>query len=180
MCGITGFCDFNKTLTAKDISNANQALAHRGPDGEGVEIYETKNALIGFGHKRLSIIDLSEAAKQPMHSADGNVSLILNGEIYNYSEIKIQLTKLGHSFKTKSDTEVIVKAYEQWGVKMVDYFIGMFAFVILDKRKNTLYFFRDRAGVKPFYYYEKTTIYIRSCYCIYNDSCYCWSTMFYL
>ena len=155
MCGITGFCDFNKTLTAKDISNANQALAHRGPDGEGVEIYETKNALIGFGHKRLSIIDLSEAAKQPMHSADGNVSLILNGEIYNYSEIKIQLTKLGHSFKTKSDTEVIVKAYEQWGVKMVDYFIGMFAFVLLDKRKNTMYFFRDRAGVKPFYYYEK-------------------------
>ena len=155
MCGITGFCDFNKKLTLKDVSIANQTLAHRGPDGEGVEIYETGNALIGFGHKRLSIIDLSETAAQPMHSGDGNISVILNGEIYNYSEIKIQLIKLGHQFKTESDTEVIIKGYEQWGVKMVDQFIGMFAFVLFDKRKNILYFFRDRAGVKPLYYYEK-------------------------
>lgn len=155
MCGITGFCDFNKTLTVKDVSKANQTLAHRGPDGEGVELYTTENALIGFGHKRLSIIDLSDAAKQPMHSTDQSISVILNGEIYNYSEIKIQLIKLGHTFKTGSDTEVILKGYEQWGVKMVDQFIGMFAFVLLDKRKNTLYFFRDRAGVKPLYYFEK-------------------------
>ncbi len=155
MCGITGFCDFNKKLTEKDVSKATQTLAHRGPDGEGVEIYETENALIGFGHKRLSILDLSDAAKQPMHSEDGNISLILNGEIYNYLEIKVRLKSLGHEFKTESDTEVIIKGYAQWGVKMVDQFIGMFAFVLLDKRKNTLYLFRDRAGVKPLFFYEK-------------------------
>ena len=155
MCGITGFCDFTKTLTLKDLSGANDSLAHRGPDGDGVEINETGNARIGFGHKRLSVIDLSEAAKQPMHSLDGNISLIFNGEIYNYLEIKTQLISLGHQFNTESDTEVIIKSYEEWGVQLVDRFIGMYAFSILDKRKNTLYFFRDRAGVKPFYYYEK-------------------------
>lgn len=155
MCGITGFCDFTKSLSLKDVSKANDALAHRGPDGEGSGLYETENALIGFGHRRLSIIDLSDAAKQPMHSSDGQIILILNGEIYNYSELKIKLTELGHQFKTKSDTEVIIQAYKQWGTALVDHFIGMFVFVLLDKRKNILYFFRDRAGAKPLVYYKK-------------------------
>ena len=95
MCGITGFCDFKKVLTKETLLKANNVLAHRGPDNGNTEIYESWNSNIGFGHRRLSILDLSEHGNQPMHSDDGTVSIILNGEIYNFAEIKKSLEYLG-------------------------------------------------------------------------------------
>ncbi|MEO6705249.1 MAG: asparagine synthase (glutamine-hydrolyzing) [Ginsengibacter sp.] len=154
MCGITGFCDFKKHLSKESLSKSNYSLKHRGPDNGKEEIYQHPNATIGFGHRRLSILDLSECGSQPMHSDDGNLSIILNGEIYNFNEIKKDLEKLGYAFQSTSDTEVIIKAYEQWGIEAVQQFIGMFVFVLLDREKNSLYIFRDRAGVKPLYYYH--------------------------
>jgi len=154
MCGITGFCDFKKVLTKETLLKANNVLAHRGPDNGHTEIYESWNANIGFGHRRLSILDLSEHGNQPMHSDDGAVSIILNGEIYNFAEIRKSLECLGYKFHSVSDTEVIIKAYEHWGIEAVQQFIGMFAFALFDRKKNLLYLFRDRAGVKPLYYFQ--------------------------
>lgn len=153
MCGLTGFCDFKKELSKENLSSANEVLRHRGPDSGKEEVYLLPNALIGFGHRRLSILDLSECGSQPMHSGDGNISVILNGEIYNFNEIKKELSSLGYSFHSTSDTEVIINAYQEWGIEAVQKFIGMFAFGLLDKKNELLYFFRDRAGVKPLYYY---------------------------
>src|ERR1700712_2526655 len=133
MCGITGFCDFKKQLTKESLLKANEVLHHRGPDTGKGEIYEHGDVRVGFGHRRLSILDLSEHGNQPMHSDDGAVSIILNGEIYNYVEIKKSLEQLGYLFHSTSDTEVIIKAYQQWGIDAVHKFIGMFAFALLDR-----------------------------------------------
>ncbi len=154
MCGITGFCDFNKNIQKEFLEKATTVLQHRGPDAEHSELYQLNNANIGFGHRRLSILDLSESGSQPMHSDNGNISIILNGEIYNFAEIKKELQNLGHPFHSTGDTEVIIKAYQQWGIEAIHKFIGMFAFALLDREKNLLYVFRDRAGVKPLYYYN--------------------------
>ena len=155
MCGLTGFCDFNKKLTEKDLIKANECLQHRGPDGDGTAIFETSQAVIGLGHKRLSILDLSEQGHQPMYSDDGNVVIILNGEVYNFAEISKELETLGHSFHSHSDTEVIIKAYQQFGIEAVHKFIGMFAFALYDIKKQIIFLLRDRAGVKPLHYYYK-------------------------
>jgi asparagine synthase (glutamine-hydrolysing) len=123
----------------------------RGPDGTGYEFFELPEAQVGLGHRRLSIIDLSNAGRQPMWYK--HFCIIFNGEMYNYKEVKEVLEKLGHRFISHSDTEVLLHAWEEWGVKMADRFIGMFAFVIYDTEKKQIICFRDRAGVKPFYYY---------------------------
>ena len=156
MCGIAGFIDFNKSSTDLDIKSMITPLHHRGPDGEGTLILNNKNAIIGFGHKRLSIIDLSIAGKQPM-SFD-NLHITYNGEIYNYQEIKKDLLALGHNFVGESDTEIILHAFHEWGVKGVNKFIGMFAIVIFDEQKNEVHLIRDRAGVKPLFYYQKNDL----------------------
>ena len=153
MCGIAGFIDFNKSSTELNIKSMIAPLNHRGPDGEGTLILNNKNAIIGFGHKRLSIIDLSIAGKQPMSFE--NLHITYNGEIYNYQEIKNDLSALGHKFVGESDTEMILHAYQEWGIKAIDKFIGMFAIVILDEQKNEIHLIRDRAGVKPLFYYHK-------------------------
>ncbi|WCT11870.1 asparagine synthase (glutamine-hydrolyzing) [Mucilaginibacter jinjuensis] len=127
------------------------AMGHRGPDGQGVEMYQKDNLLVGFGHRRLSIIDLSAVAGQPM-SYNG-LHLVFNGEIYNYQEIRDQLTELGHEFKTHSDTEVILHAWRQWGESCIEQWRGMFAIVLYDEYTNEIICIRDRAGVKPLYYY---------------------------
>jgi asparagine synthase (glutamine-hydrolysing) len=114
--------------------------------------------IIGLGHRRLSIIDLSNAAGQPMQFE--NLYIIFNGEIYNYNEIRDELIAKGHVFTTHSDTEVILHAYKEWGNKCVDQFVGMFAFVIYDKAKQQLFCVRDRAGVKPFYWYFKNGLFL--------------------
>ena len=146
MCGILGSINFdNKDL----FKNSLELLNHRGPDNKS--IYEYKNIL--FGHTRLSIIDLETQSNQPMEV--DNLVIIFNGEIYNYIEIKEELLKLGYKFKTNSDTEVILKSYQEWGQSCVERFNGMWAFSILDKDKNILFLSRDRLGVKPLYYIHR-------------------------
>ena len=155
MCGLTGFCDFNKRITHEALSRATNVLKHRGPDSTNNEIFEFENSLVGMGHRRLSILDLSEDGSQPMHSKDGNIVIILNGEIYNFAEIRKELEALGQSFRSHSDTEVIITAYQVWGISSINKFVGMFAIALLDIKEQLLFLIRDRAGVKPLYYYRK-------------------------
>jgi asparagine synthase (glutamine-hydrolysing) len=155
MCGITGFCDFNKKLSLAELQKATECLQHRGPDGDGTAIFTTPKATIGLGHRRLSILDLSSQGSQPMYSDDKSVVIILNGEIYNFLEVRKELEVLGHSFHSNSDTEVIIKAYQQYGIDAVQKFIGMFAFALYDIKKQIIFLLRDRAGVKPLHYYYK-------------------------
>lgn len=156
MCGISGFIDFTKKSDLTVLKKMNDTMYHRGPDGDGLKMYNTTNALIGFGHRRLSIIDLSEGGSQPMEYK--HLHIVFNGEIYNYNEIREELIALGHQFKSHSDTEVILHAYEVWGLTCIHKFIGMFAIVLLDVEKNEVYFIRDRAGVKPLFYYWQNDI----------------------
>jgi len=158
MCGIAGFLDYHKSSSQKILQDMTYALQHRGPDAEGYEFLENTDGQLGLGHRRLSIIDLSAAGNQPMHYA--HFSIVYNGEIYNYKEVQKKLEGLGHTFKTHSDTEVILHAYEQWGEKCVTEFTGMFAFVISDARKQTLFCARDRAGVKPLFYYWHENLFL--------------------
>jgi asparagine synthase (glutamine-hydrolysing) len=160
MCGISGFIDFKKTSGIDILQSMTDTLYHRGPDGSGIELLENSHAQVGFGHRRLSIIDLSEHGKQPMQFQ--HLWICFNGEVYNYAEIKKELVELGHSFTGNSDTEVIIHSYAQWGEKCIDRFIGMFAFVIYDTQNNTVYCVRDRAGVKPFFYYFKDGLFLFS------------------
>lgn len=153
MCGITGFIDYSKKQTKLTLEGMVDTLNHRGPDSKGAILYTNENALVGLGQTRLSIIDISNHGLQPMEYKQ--LSIVFNGEIYNYAEIKNDLIKLGHTFNSNSDTEVILHAFEEWCTECVHKFIGMFAFVIFDKEKSSVYAFRDRAGVKPFFYYFK-------------------------
>jgi asparagine synthase (glutamine-hydrolysing) len=157
MCGITGFIDFNKRSSETILQAMTTRLEHRGPDASGYSFFEG-DAQIGLGHRRLSIIDLSETGKQPMQY--GDLHIIFNGEIYNYQEIKNELVKLGDTFISGSDTEVILHAYAKWGSECLQRFIGMFAFVIYDNKKEELFCARDRAGVKPFFYYWHNNLFL--------------------
>jgi asparagine synthase (glutamine-hydrolysing) len=152
MCGIVGFIDYTFKSNITDLKSMLNTLNHRGPDDRGTECYELKSTLIGFAQSRLSIIDLSVKGHQPMHF--GNYSIIYNGEVYNYKEIKKELENLGRQFFSNSDTEVVLQAFIQWGEKCIDKFVGMFVFLILNKETEELIIFRDRAGVKPLYYYK--------------------------
>lgn len=151
MCGIAGFIDFTNSSSIDILKDCTDVLSHRGPDGSGYEFMQEESCQLAFGHRRLSIIDLSNSASQPMWYK--NLCITFNGEIYNYAELKSELEKLGHEFISHSDTEVILHAWEEWKELMIDRFIGMFAFVIYDSAKKIIYCFRDRAGVKPLYYY---------------------------
>jgi asparagine synthase (glutamine-hydrolysing) len=126
----------------------NLATRNRGPDDEGIFANED----VSLGHRRLSIIDLSPAGHQPMCNEDQTLWIVYNGEVYNFQEIRVQLERLGHCFKSRTDTEVILHAYEQWGVKSFDRFNGMWAFCIYDKQKREMILSRDRFGIKPLYY----------------------------
>ncbi len=153
MCGIAGFCDFSKKSDRQTLTKMTDVLHHRGPDDSGYSFYENEYANIGLGHRRLSILDLSSHGHQPMEFE--HLEIIHNGEVYNFKEIRAELEKYSYNFYSQSDTEVILKAYHKWGIKAVDRFIGMFSIVIFDKKASKLIFIRDRAGVKPFYYYKK-------------------------
>ncbi|MEP6615518.1 MAG: asparagine synthase (glutamine-hydrolyzing) [Ginsengibacter sp.] len=155
MCGITGFCDFNKKLSETDLQNATECIRHRGPDDQGYAMFHSPKATVALGHRRLSILDLSAQGHQPMYSNDRNVVIILNGEIYNFREIRKELMAEGHSFHSDSDTEVIIKTYEKFGIDGVHKFIGMFAIVLYDQKQQQIYLVRDRAGVKPLHYFYK-------------------------
>lgn len=158
MCGISGFIDYNKSSSEEVLKRMSNTLTHRGPDAFGEEFIQKDTFQLGFGHRRLSIIDLSEAGKQPMRYK--HFHIVFNGEIYNYKEIKNELQQLGHSFISHSDTEVILHAYEQWKESCLNKFVGMFAFAIFDEEKNNLFCARDKAGVKPFFYYFKNHLFL--------------------
>ncbi len=153
MCGITGFIDFNKKITHEQLTMACNSLQHRGPDDSGTAFFETAAAFVGLGQRRLSILDLSPLGHQPMYNDDKSVAVILNGEIYNFKEIRIALEEKGHHFLSNSDTEVILKAYQQFGTDCLSRFIGMFSIVIYDANLQKVFLIRDRPGVKPLYYY---------------------------
>lgn len=158
MCGIAGFLDYNRHSDEPVLSSMLETLSHRGPDGDGMYFAQTDRVQLGLGHKRLSIIDLHDTASQPM--TFGSLKIVFNGEIYNYKEIKKSLEEEGHTFSTNSDTEVILHAFKEWGDKAVHHFIGMFAFVIYDEAAQNLKIYRDRAGVKPFYYYWQDGLFL--------------------
>jgi len=149
MCGITGIVDTRgrRPIDRAVLVRMNESQHHRGPDEGGLHIAPG----IGLGHRRLSIIDLA-TGQQPLYNEDGSVCVVFNGEIYNYVELIPELTRLGHVFRTRSDTEVIVHAWEAWGAECVQRFRGMFAFALWDERQQTLFLARDRLGVKPLYY----------------------------
>lgn len=148
MCGIWGIFDRSgDPVDQTTLERMNTVLKHRGPDGEGYFV----DGGIGLGHRRLSIIDL-DGGTQPMPNGDGRLQIVFNGEIYNYIELREELLALGHRFRTRSDTEVIVHAYEQWGTKCVNRLNGMFAFAIVDVRERTILLARDHLGIKPLYY----------------------------
>ena len=158
MCGITGYIDFNKQSSNEVLEAMTNSLDHRGPDGSGVDLHSESEFQVGFGHRRLSIIDLTENGKQPMRY--NQFSITFNGEIYNYKEITKELEQLGHIFNSSSDTEMILHAYAQWGSMCLEKLIGMFSFVIYDKEKQEVFCVRDRVGVKPFFYYWNDDLFL--------------------
>ena len=143
MCGIVGLV--KKGVNEEMVKKMSDRIAHRGPDGEGVYIYNN----VGFGHRRLSIVDLS-LGNQPMYNENGKVVTVFNGEIYNYQELKEELLSLGHTFKTNCDTEVLVHGYEEWKSDLPKYLRGMFAFAIHDQNTNEVFLARDNSIIKFF------------------------------
>jgi asparagine synthase (glutamine-hydrolysing) len=155
MCGIVGALSFRDSafaVTPPYVARMRAAVAHRGPDGEG--LWVDAGGRIGLGHQRLSIIDLSLAAAQPMSNADGTLRIVFNGEIYNHADIRTELMALGRTqwMTDHSDTEVILQAFDQWGIECLSRFTGMFAFGLWDARSRQLWLVRDRVGIKPLYH----------------------------
>ncbi len=150
MCGICGFVSKQK-ITLQQLKKMNDTMRHRGPDDSGEEIYPMKNGYhVGMAQRRLSIMDLSPLGHQPMHSPDGRVSVVYNGEIYNFRELREELK--GYPFKSTCDTEVLIAAYLKWGIGCIGRFNGMFAICLYDREQEDVYLVRDRIGKKPLYY----------------------------
>lgn len=178
MCGICGYYSFKNEISSENILEMNNAIRHRGPDDEGFWISDGSkgesfsgsdstqkikelflalnktNSKIALGFRRLSIVDLSEKGHQPMFSDDEKITITFNGEIYNFKKIRKELEDLGYQFKSNSDTEVILKSYEEWGTEMFPRFDGMFAIALIDLEKQKLILGRDRLGLKPLFYFK--------------------------
>lgn len=149
MCGLCGIFQLDgQPIPHRYIKSMTDAIAHRGPDGEGHYI----DVNLALGHRRLAILDLSSAGNQPMSSDDGRIVLVYNGEIYNFLELKVALEEKGYRFRSKTDTEVLLCGYREWGIDVVQHLNGMFAFAVWDARDRTLYLARDRYGIKPLYW----------------------------
>ena len=149
MCGIGGVLHQDGAPVSEDILRGMAAaMAHRGPDGEGVFVDKG----LGLAHRRLAVIDLTEAAAQPMTTTDGRYTIVHNGEVYNFRQLRGELEGLGHQFRSHSDTEVVLNAYRQWGERCLERFNGIFAFAVWDGRRRELFLARDRYGAKPLYY----------------------------
>ena len=159
MCGITGIYNLNgEPVSTTVLKKMTDVISHRGPDGEGF----WADGNIGFGHRRLAIIDLSPLGSQPMQTDDGNFIITYNGEVYNYLNIRIGLESKGYKFHSKTDTEVVLKAFQEYGPECVNMFNGMFAFAIWDCSKKRLFLARDRYGIKPLYYFYNESIFLFS------------------
>ncbi len=160
MCGFAGFIDFKRASDFIVLKTMTDSLIHRGPDDAGYELIQGANCSIGFGFRRLSIIDLSPLGHQPMFNLQKDIVVMLNGEIYNYKELKNELIDQGVSFVSNSDTEVVLQSYMRYGVSCVNKFIGMFSIVILDRSLDKVFLIRDRAGIKPLFYYFKENLFL--------------------
>ncbi len=151
MCGIAGiYHKDGRPASLAVLKRMTDIIAHRGPDGEG----HYTDGCAGLGHRRLAVIDLTPAGHQPIANEDGQVILSYNGEIYNFQELRLELESLGHRFHSRTDSEVVTHAYEEWGVECVERFNGMFAFALWDRRRQQMFLARDRFGIKPLYYGE--------------------------
>ena len=151
MCGICGYVS-KQNITLEQLRAMNDTMIKRGPNDSGVELYMLKQGYtVGMAQRRLSILDLSPAGHQPMTSADGRVTIVYNGEIYNFQELKEELN--GYQFRSKCDTEVILAAYSRWGIDCVRKLKGMFAIALFDRETGDVYLVRDRIGKKPLYYW---------------------------
>ncbi|MGD9937924.1 MAG: asparagine synthase (glutamine-hydrolyzing) [Methanoregulaceae archaeon] len=149
MCGIAGIVRWDRTPADPDLlDRMGRLISHRGPDGAGVLL----EGSIGLAHRRLAIVDLSDEGRQPMSTADGTLTIVFNGEVFNYLELRSELEEAGQTFHSKTDTEVILAAYAAWGRECLARFNGMFAFALLDRQRGEVFFARDRLGVKPLYY----------------------------
>lgn len=155
MCGIAGTVARNGKVDRAQLETACDALEHRGPDDSGIWVSE--DGKLGLGHRRLSIVDLSPSGHQPMIGAGGDHIVVFNGEIYNHRTIRRQLEELGYSFRSTSDTEVLLAAYRHWGENCLEHLVGMFAVALFDQTKRTLFLARDRAGEKPLFYHRDDT-----------------------
>lgn len=158
MCGIVGIWDFKNKINPEILKRMSDILKHRGPDDTGLFIDEKSN--LGLAHRRLSIIDLSERGHQPMAADNGSLQIVHNGEIYNFKEIRKELEKKGYKFFSNSDTEIILKSYQEKRIEAVKKFRGMFAFALWDSSKEQLILVRDRTGIKPLYYYFDGNLFI--------------------
>lgn len=157
MCGIAGVCNLNgEPVSATLLKRMSDSLAHRGPDGDG----QFAEGPIGLGHRRLAVIDLSVAARQPMMSSCGRYVLIYNGEIYNFQELRMELEAKGYWFRSRTDTEVVLNAFVEWQEQALDRLNGMFAFAVWDRRLRRLFLARDRYGVKPLYWCHRNGVFI--------------------
>ncbi len=162
MCGIAGLITQNPEAR---IGAMLKAIEHRGRDDEGIwtsPAIDGAGQRVCFGHRRLSIIDTSSAGHQPMISHDGRLVVILNGEIYNYRELRDHLQSKGRTFRTQTDTEVLLAAWAEWGEDCLPRLNGMFAFALWDERERALYLVRDRVGIKPLYYARRFRFWFRS------------------
>lgn len=152
MCGICGYIS-KKEISLQQLKRMNDSMIHRGPDDSGEELYPAKDGYcVGFAQRRLSILDLSKLGHQPMHSPDKRVSVVFNGEIYNFGELKKELSD--YPFQSNCDTEVIIASYMKWGISCVEKFSGMFAVALFDRESQELFLIRDRIGKKPLYYWK--------------------------
>ena len=153
MCGVLGGVADKKTLNDLSINAALKRMKNRGPDDSGLQIFnQAYNDVVVLGHTRLSIIDLTSAGHQPMRSQSGRFSITYNGEIYNYKELRLELSKLGCNFVTNSDTEVLINAWETWGESCLNKLDGMYAFSIFDSQSNSIFCVRDPFGIKPLFF----------------------------
>lgn len=152
MCGFVGYVEKENNNYLEPML---KSIKYRGPDDTGTFKYEKEGSYVNLGHVRLSILDVSSLGHQPIISDCDDIIMVYNGEVYNFHTIQAELKELGYLFKSNSDTEVILYSYKEWGIKCLDKFIGMFAISIYDKQKNKVFLVRDRAGVKPLYYYLK-------------------------
>ncbi|MEK6274729.1 MAG: asparagine synthase (glutamine-hydrolyzing) [Actinomycetota bacterium] len=157
MCGLTGIVNRTGEPAERHVlQKMTDVVAHRGPDGEGYHL----DGPAGLGHRRLAIIDLSDAAIQPLPNETGDLHLIFNGEIYNFAELRAELVAKGHRFRSNTDSEVILHGYEEWGDACVDRLNGMFAFALWDKQRRRLFIARDRYGIKPLYWYDRNGLFL--------------------
>ena len=158
MCGIAGILDLGSgsrhahSLTAI-AQGMTDSIAHRGPDD--ADVWTSPENLVALGHRRLSIVDLSPLGRNPMFWDGGRLAIVYNGEIYNFQELRRELQNLGHVFRSQTDTEAVLAAYDQWGIDAVQRFVGMFAFALWDAAQKRLWLVRDRVGKKPLYYAER-------------------------